>query len=761
MFATWGEIVHRQRWAVVVLSLLSLAVAGALIVRGGRFDPSIGSLETESAAALRLMEQALPARPVTFHLILSSPTHAATDPAFAAEVQRALVPLRGDPRVAAIRTAYDGGAPDPLYLSRDGRHTLAVVELTLRSAEVTSVGFASVAADVYAALRARVRSDVLQILPAGDVALNRDFQEISHRDLWRCELAILSILPALLVAVFGSVVAASLPLGVGLLAVAAGLAGTLALSEFTSVSIYAGNLVSMIGMGVAVDYALFVTSRFREEIQSYPVPEALARTMATAGLAVLFSGLTVATGLLGIVVLGLGNLGSMGLGGILVVAMAVLYSLTLLPALLAILGPRVNALRIPFLNRRRPEAGRALWERLSGLVMARPWTVLVCVAAVLLLLGSPVLRLRLGMADVRTLPPHAESRRGEELLRAEFPAESTTPIVVVLEYADGSPLTPERVGQMYDLSRWLAGLAGITRVDSLVDLAPGLGREQYQQLAALAPDQRPPGLDAVLGQMVGGRIATLVAHTAHPAGSDEARALVQAIRAAHPRMDATLSVTGRTAFDLDLKDLVVRHSPRAVLLIVVATYAVLFFLLGSLLLPLKALVMNVLSISASYGALVWIFQDGHLAGWLGFTPGPIETTTPLIMFCTLFGLSMDYEVFLLSRIREEYQRTGDNARAVTASLAKTGRIITGAAAIMAAVFFTFGAADVVVVKAIGIGMGLAVVMDATIVRALLVPATMRLLGDWNWWAPGPLARLHVRLGLAADRLRGAGGPRLS
>lgn len=200
MFATWGEIFHRHRWAVAVLSLLSLAVAGALIVRGGHFDPSLGSLETEFVAALRLMEQALPARPVTFRLILSSPTHATTDQAFAAEVQRALVPLRGDPRVAAIRTAYDGGAPDPRYLSRDGRHTLAVVELALRSAEVTSVGFASVAADVYAALRARVRSDVLQILPAGDVALNRDFQEISHRDLWRCELAILSVLPALLVA---------------------------------------------------------------------------------------------------------------------------------------------------------------------------------------------------------------------------------------------------------------------------------------------------------------------------------------------------------------------------------------------------------------------------------------------------------------------------------------------------------------------------------------------------------------------------------
>jgi len=247
---------------------------------------------------------------------------------------------------------------------------------------------------------------------------------------------------------------------------------------------------------------------------------------------------------------------------------------------------------------------------------------------------------------------------------------------------------------------------------------------------------------------VGRRLALLVVSTPLKPSSAEARALVDEIRRAHPAVDGQILVTGQTAFDLDIIDLVTRHAPLTVGLVMVATYVVLFLLLGSVLLPLKAVIMNLLSISASYGALVWIFQEGHLSGWLAFTPGPIQTATPLIMFCFVFGLSMDYEVLLLSRVREEYERTGDTARAVAEALESTGRLITGAAAIMAAVFFGFATARSVIIQAVGIGIGLAVVIDATIVRALLVPATMRLMGRWNWWAPAPLASLHRRLGLA-------------
>jgi RND superfamily putative drug exporter len=425
----------------------------------------------------------------------------------------------------------------------------------------------------------------------------------------------------------------------------------------------------------------------------------------------------------------------MGWAGTIVVGLAVLHGVTTLPALLAVLGPRVNALRVPFLHPERIEPGHGFWHRIAVTVMAHPWHVLVPVVALLLVLGLPFLHLRMGSGDATALPSGAESRRGDELLRREFPESGVNRVIVVLDAGGGSPLASERVVQTFALSRWLGERPHVTRVNSFVDLDPSLDVGAYQKMAALPRDQRPPTLEAAWKRLVGEHVAVLVAETALRPGSDEARALVREIRDAHPPFDGELLVTGETAFDLDFAALTVQRAPLAVGLVVLVTAVVLFWVLDSVLLPLKAVVINLLSITASYGALVWIFQDGHLAGWLGFTPGPIQAATPLIMFCMVFGLSMDYEVLLLTRVREEYERTGDNARAVAAGLERTGRLITGAAAIMAAVFFGFGLSRSVIVQAVGIGIGIAVVMDATIVRALLVPATMRLMGRWNWWRP--------------------------
>jgi RND superfamily putative drug exporter len=385
--------------------------------------------------------------------------------------------------------------------------------------------------------------------------------------------------------------------------------------------------------------------------------------------------------------------------------------------------------------------------------MGRPWAVLIPVVAVLLLLGAPFRHIRLGTPDISTLPAHAESRRGQELLKAQFPDLDASTIVVVLRYPDAAGLTPPRMKELYDLSRWVGAQPGVTRVDSAASLDPRMQLDDYLQLAAAPRELLPPSFQDALAQLVGPRVAVIAAQTSVPEDGDAARALVRSIRAGHPRVDAEVLVTGRTAYDLDFIRLVASVAPGAVAFVVVATAVVLFLLLGSVLLPLKAVVMNLLSITASYGALVWIFQDGHLSGLLNFTPAPIEPVIPLIMFCVLFGLSMDYEVLLLSRTQEEWQRTGENQQAVAAALGSTGRLITGAAAIMAAVFFGFGAAHAVMIKEMGIGMGIAVVMDATVVRALLVPATMRLLGRWNWWAPAPLQRLYRRVRLQSSRAR--------
>jgi RND superfamily putative drug exporter len=552
----------------------------------------------------------------------------------------------------------------------------------------------------------------------------------------------------MLLLVFGSVVATGLPLGVGLLAVAGGFAGTLLLARAMDVSVYATNIVTMIGLGVAIDYSLFIVSRFREEVNRRPVPDAVAVTMATAGRAVVFSGLTVAIGLLGMLFFGVADINTMGLAGTIVVALAVLYALTFLPALLSLLGRRVNALRVPFVHPERTREGRGLWHRIAGAVMRRPWAVLVPVAALLLLVGTPVLGMRLGGGDITMLPESSEARRGAELLREQFPGGDTTALTVVLRYPDGSSLTGKRVGDLYGLSRWLADHPDVSRVESVVDLDPSLDEAAYRRLLSGPEEALPPAVRRAVEQSVGERVVALTAYTPLGPDSDAVRELIRTVREKHPPVGAELLVTGEAAYNLDYVNVIARDAPYAVAFIVVATAVVLFLLLGSLLLPLKAVLMNVLSISASYGALVWIFQEGHLSEVLGFTPGPIEASTPVLMFCILFGLSMDYEVFLLSRIREEWERTGDNARSVALGLERTGRLITGAAAIMASVFFSFALAETVVIKAIGLGMGLAVVIDATVVRALLVPATMRLMGRWNWWAPRPLARLYDRLGLA-------------
>jgi RND superfamily putative drug exporter len=742
MLEGWGRFVHRHRWAVLVVSVVSSAVSLWLIGHAGGASNMLIPRETESGRAIELMHRELPGRPPTFHLLFWHPTLPASHPEVRAELLRALAPLRDDQRVTAVRTAWDTRHPDPDRISRDGRYTRVSVELRGRGSAVDSMVFAAEGADDFAALRPLVRTDVLNVVATGALALHHDFTEMTRRDVRRAEMVILPVVPILLLLVFGSVVAAALPFGVGLLAVAAGLAGTGLLAHVTSVSVYASNVVTMIGLAVAIDYSLFLVSRFREEIRHAPGADALARTLGTTGVSIVFSGLTVAVGLLGLYALRLGNMGSIGLCGTVVVFFAVLYSLTFLPALLAVLGPRVDAWPVPGLARRG--GTRGFWGWLTTTIMAHPWKVLVPVVAALLLLGWPFTRIELAASDIGLLPPHAESRRGEEISRTEFAGMETNRILVVLDYGEGSPLTASRIGDLYDYGRRLAADAAVTRVESFASLHPSITRSQYQMLAVLPPGMRRPEIEAAFVHTLGPHIAILALHTPHAAVSEEARALVRRIRA-EPRVgDARVLVTGHTAFDLDFTAAVRRSAPRAVAIVTAVTYLALFFLLGSLLLPLKAMVMNFLSLSASYGALVWIFQDGHLARWLHFTPGPIESGTPLIMFCVAFGLSMDYGVLLLSRIQEEYRRRPDNAAAVSAGLEHTGRIITAAAAIMAAVFFSFALADLVVVKAIGIGMGIAVVVDATVVRMLLVPATMRLLGRWNWWAPALLTRWCVR-----------------
>ncbi|HSW94776.1 MAG TPA: MMPL family transporter, partial [Patescibacteria group bacterium] len=644
MFAAWGHLVYRFRWAFLIVSGALMAVSVVVSAAGGDLK-SGGIIQTsESGRAAKLIENELPrSNGTSFTVLFGSQTLLVTDPAYKAAVDQALAPVRSDPRVQSVLTAYDPGPQAASLVSKDQHSLVAVV-----SVKDDSV----IAGKYYPELRAKITSDILTVQATGYLAINHDFNAILETDLQRAEYVSLPLALILLLLVFGTVLAAMLPLGVGVLAVVGGIAATFALSHTTDVSQYALNIVTLIGLGVAIDYSLFIVNRFREELaRGLSVEDAVARSMATAGRAITFSGLTVAIGLAGMFFYQGTFLSSMGYAGALVVAIAVFYGLTFLPAVLSLLGPRVNSLRLSELwrrIRRQPVStavrGAGLWHRLAMGVMARPLVVLVPVLAFILLAGSPFLRLRLANGDVDMLPPAAESRAAYHTLLDQFPNQDQNQFQIVVHYTNGTdPLGADNVAALYDLSRKIAVVPGVLRVASVVDVDPAIAKPQYAAMYANRA-ALPPAIQEGIRQSIGTDIGVLTAYSAKPISSDEAREQLKDIRALAAPPGAELLVTGFTAYDVDAINFILGKTPLAVSFVVIATYVVLFLLLGSVVLPLKAVLMNFLSISASFGALVWIFQDGHLASWLNFTPSSIDPTLPVIMFCIVFGLSMDYEV---------------------------------------------------------------------------------------------------------------------
>jgi RND superfamily putative drug exporter len=572
-----------------------------------------------------------------------------------------------------------------------------------------------------------------------------DIYDVTERDLRRAEVLSIPFAAVALVLVFGSLVAGAVPGLVGGTAVAVTLAAMVGLSQVTELSIFALNLATMLGLGLGIDYSLFIVSRFREELALRgSVEEAVAWSVATAGRSVLFSGMTVMVGLLALLLFDIIALRSMGVAGALVVLVSVLAALTMLPALLGVLGPRIDALAIGPLAAAAARAGRGpgFWTRLAQLVMARPVAFLVPLLALLIGLGLPFLRVEFGAPDASILPSDVQSRRGYDLLRAHWGDGELSPILLVFQTSDGqTPLRPDRVAGLAEFVQRVQADPRVGRVQSVVSLDPRLTTEQYQLLYADPAHIGDAYARAAADASV--RDDTLVVRVTSRYGQtdDRSKDLVRAIRATPPPAGMQLLVGGGTAGVVDYADRLYAEFPAAALFVVCAIYLVLLFTFRSVVIPLKAILMNVLSILASYGALVVIFQDGALAGLLHFQPlGFVEASLPILMFCVLFGLSMDYEVFLLSRIQEAHARGADNPSSVARGLERSGRIITSAAAIVVLVSMSFVAADIVLIKALGLGTAIAVLLDASIVRALLVPATMRLLGDWNWWAPAWLRR---------------------
>ncbi|MEU6626860.1 MMPL family transporter [Streptomyces parvus] len=714
------------------LALLAALVITALAVfAGSGVADRMGSggwqaPDAESTYATEVLAREFPASQPNLLLLVDSGSAGVDDPAVTAEAARLTERLKAEPGISGVGSYWETASP--ALRSEDGEE--AIIAARIGGDEKTAGETLDRLAPAFAGERGPVTVSL-----GGPVAVQHEMQTIIQEDLLRAELIALPVTLVLLVMVFGSAVAAMLPLAVGIVAILGTNAVLRGLTEFTDVSVFAMNLTTALGLGLAIDYALFIVRRFREELAvGADTRTAVGTTLRTAGRTVLFSALTVAVSLSAMLVFPQYFLRSFAYAGIAVVLLAAAAALILLPAALVLLGPRINALDLRRVLRRRRKAaagadaagaaaggpgagpvagtdaspGRG-WAWLGALVMRRAPVFAIVTTVGLLLLGLPFLGVKFGTADDRQLPASAESRVVQEHIRDGFPGSPGGGLEVLAE-GQGSPADH-------------AALKG--RIEQL------------------------PGVLRVDGPVADGPVAYYSVLPKGEAVGEQAQQLVRDLRALPSASSLDTSVTGTAAVLVDSKDAIADRLPWALAIIVVVTLLLVFLLTGSVLIPLQAVVLNALSLTAMFGAVVWVFQDGNLSGLLAFTStGDIETTLPVLMFCVAFGLSMDYGVFLISRIKEEYDRTGDHEHSVTFGLRHTGGLITAAAVILAVVMVAIGTSRVTNTKMLGLGIALAVLMDAMVVRSLLVPAVMKLMGRSTWWAPAPLRAFHRRFGLS-------------
>lgn len=746
MFAAMGRFIYQRRWLVLAAGLIFIIASGiygtsvfGLLKTGGFYDT-----DAESYKATIGVQEQLNKGETPLLVLFTTANMTVDDPAYAQAVADTLAKVKSQPGVGSITSFFTSGKTATSLVSNDRQSTYALVGLT---------GDEQAQMDALKQLRPLLTSPQLQVRLGGAPAINEEVNAQVSKDLETAETLTFPILAVLLILIFGSLVASLLPLMIGGLSILGAFLILRIATNFTDISIFAINVITMLGLGLAIDYSLFIVSRFREELrrQNGDVRGALGKTMQTAGRTVLFSGLTVAISLLSLMLFPQMFLQSMGLGSAAAVLIAMLAALTVLPAMLAALGTRVNALSLQSLLRRGKQtadansaatpANSGFWYRISQMVMRRPVVVLVATLLPMLLVGAPFLHVNLATPDARSLPATHESRVVSDMLTAQFPNKETTPLELLV-HSDGDVLSASNLGKLYDYTRVLATVPGVTRVDSLVTFDPRLDKATYTSFYA-SRTQNPQAAQYANGSY--SEIKLIYDNDPH---SVAAQAMVRDVRAVPAPAGMQVQVGGESALLVDLLGSLTSHAPMIFLLIVVVVFVLLFLMLGSLVIPLKAVILNILSLSVSFGALVWVFQDGNLASLFGFTPlGSIDATQPILIFAIAFGLSMDYEVFLLSRIKENFDRSGDNTAAVALGVQKTGAIITSAALLLVIVIGSFISGEVMFIKEIGLGLGLAILVDATLVRMLLVPATMRLMGRYNWWAPAPLAALYRKIGM--------------
>ena len=741
MLVRIARVAVARRRLVLVASVILFALGGALgggvaeeLSAGGFDDPSSESYRADQVL-LETFGKGVP----NLVLVVTVPDAAAgggapavDDPAVQAAGRALTERVAGTRHVEDVVSYWSIGNQPPLR-SEGGDRALVLGRIAGTQDEVDER-----VADIAPRFEGTVEGLEVQVTGFGEIF--RQVSEQIEEDLVRAETIALPITLVLLLFIFRGVVAAALPLAIGALSVVNTFLVLRVVNSFTEVSVFALNLTTALGLGLAIDYSLFVVNRYREELaHGHDPTAAVARTVRTAGRTVAFSAGTVAASLLALLVFPVAFLKSFAYAGVAVALLAGLFSVVVLPAMLAALGQRVNALPV---GRRHPRTRAdedGMWYRAASRVMAKPGLITAGVVGVLLFLGLPFLGIDLGLPDDRVLPADAPARQAADVIREEFDSsEAGASSVVATDIGDTGD--PEVRAAIDDYARRLSGIPGAERVDAPTGIyADGEQVLDDAALAAFAPEAaaRFDHPDSLYISVV----------PDHEPNSLRGERFVSDIRSLAAPFD--VQVTGMSAQLLDTKSALLDRMPLAIGLIALTTFVLLFMMFGSVVVPLKALVLNVLSLSATFGAMVWIFQDGNLSGVLDFTAtGSIDSSTPILMFCVAFGLSMDYEVFLLSRIKEEHDAGADDRRAVALGLERTGRIVTAAALLISVVFLAFATSHVTFIKLFGLGLALAVLMDAFVIRGTLVPAFMRLAGGANWWAPKPLRRFHDRFGIS-------------
>jgi putative drug exporter of the RND superfamily len=709
----------------LILAAIVLAIA-AYVGLGVEQHLSVGGYtpsSSESAQADALLAERFQAG--SPDLVLVAHSEVAIDEPDVAAAGVALTRRLADaPGVVYAQSFWSTG--DPTLRARDGRTGLVVVKL--RGDDTT---ISHLVRDLVAQVTGRVGP--FQVAATGSAEVDEQVDAASAADLSRAELLAAPLTFVILLIAFGSLVAAALPLLVGAAAVVATLAGLRLLSEFTDVSIFAVNLTTALGFGLAVDYSLFIVTRYREELAAgQTVQAAIATSMRTAGRTVLVSAITVALSLAGLSVFPLMFLRSLSYAGIMVVALAATASLVLLAPLLSVIGHRIDRLDIfARLRRRSALAGRdGVWHRLAIAVMRRPAAVAIAVLVGLLTLAIPFTHVHFGLTDDRLLPRDNPAHLAAETVRAQFEQAVINPVTVVAPRLDAE----QNATVLTDYAQRLSMLPHA----ELVRTATG-------DFAHGAPVAGPSAASAQYARDGSSWLAIVI--DVDPS-STAAEQFVRDARAV-PTATRTM-VGGDVAVLVDTKAALADRLLWSGLVIGLSMLVLLFLFTGSVVIAVQALLLNMVSLTASFGAMVYIFQDGHARWLVGdfLATGRLEVTVPVLMFCVAFGLSMDYTVFLLARITEHHCLTGDTARSIVFGLGHTGRLITAAAAIVATVLGALTTSHLSLLKLLGFGLAITVLVDATLVRGLLVPAVMRLLGRANWWAPAFLRRLHARIGLA-------------